>query len=108
MLDKEEIRNRITEEITATTTLVKKYTELAKPIAPENAIGRISRMDAINNRAVTEAALNKSKEKLNNLKVALTKVDDSDFGLCIRCKQPIPTGRILLMPQAVRCVNCAR
>ena len=47
MLDKEEIRSRITEEILATTTLVEKYTELAKPIAPENAIGRISRMDAI-------------------------------------------------------------
>lgn len=107
MLDKEEIRSKIIEEISATTTLVEKYTELAKPIAPENAIGRISRMDAINNRAVTEAALKKSKEKLNNLKVALTKVDDADFGICIRCKKPIPAGRILLMPQAVSCVNCA-
>ena len=107
MLDKEEIRSRITEEILATTTLVEKYTELAKPIAPENAIGRISRMDAINNKAVTEAALKKANEKLNNLQVALTKVDDADFGMCIRCKKPIPTGRILLMPQAISCVNCA-
>ena len=29
--------------------LIKEYKELTKPIAPENAIGRISRMDAINN-----------------------------------------------------------
>ena len=37
------------------------YKEITKPIAPENAIGRISRMDAINNKSVTEAALRQAK-----------------------------------------------
>ena len=57
-------------------------------------------MDAINNKSVVEAALRKSKEKLENLNLALTKIDDDDFGLCIRCHKPIPLGRILVMPQA--------
>ena len=35
--------------------------ELTKPISPENAIGRISRMDAINNKSVNEAALRQPK-----------------------------------------------
>ena len=108
MTNKEEIKSRIEEEIIFTEILVAKYRELAKPIAPENAIGRISRMDAINNKTVNENALRKSELKLKNLKIALTNLDDTGFGVCIKCHQPIPLGRILLMPQTVVCVGCAR
>jgi len=104
---KKEIESRILEKIEATSLLVIQYHELTKPIAPENAIGRISRMDAINNKTVNEAALRKAKQKLKNLQIALTKIEDSDFGICLRCKQAIPLGRILLMPHAITCVNCA-
>ena len=108
MEEKKQIKKRIEEEIISTTKSVEKYRELTKPIAPENAIGRVSRMDAINNKSVNQAALNNAEVKLNNLKVALTKIDDSDFGICFRCNKPIPLGRILLMPQAITCVNCAK
>ena len=104
----EEIRQRIEEEISSTKELVAKYRDLTKPIAPENAIGRVSRMDAINNKSVNDAALRKAEAKLKNLEIALTKLNDPDFGICIKCKQQIPIGRILLMPHAVTCVNCAR
>lgn len=108
MENKDQIKQRIEEEILATETLVTRYKDLTKPIAPENAIGRVSRMDAINNKSVNEAALRKAEQKLNNLKVAMTKIEDPDFGLCVRCKKTIPLGRILLMPQTITCVNCAR
>ena len=36
---------------------IAEYRELTKPIPPNDAIGRVSRMDAINNRSVNEAAL---------------------------------------------------
>ncbi|MDC8004129.1 TraR/DksA C4-type zinc finger protein [Aureisphaera galaxeae] len=108
MTEKEQIKTRILEEIESTQGLVAKYRELTKPIAPENAIGRVSRMDAINNKSVNDAALKKAELKLKNLQVALSKIDDTDFGICVRCKNEIPLGRILLMPQAITCVNCAR
>ena len=98
----------IKEEIIKTLETISKYKELTKPIAPENAIGRISRMDAINNKTVNEAALRTAEQKLTNLKIALSNINDIDFGLCFKCKQQIPTGRILLMPQSRFCVNCAR
>ncbi len=107
-LNKAEIKTLIKIEIQKTEDQVTEYKELTKPIEPENAIGRISRMDAINNKSVVEAALRKSIEKLEKLKVALTKVDDDDFGLCIRCHKPIPLGRILIMPQARTCVACSQ
>ena len=106
-LNKVEIKVQITSEIEKTEELIQEYKELTKPVEPENAIGRISRMDAINNKSVTEAALRKAKDKLEKLKLALSKVDDDDFGLCIKCKMPIPLGRVLIMPQARTCVNCS-
>lgn len=106
LFNKHEIKANIEAEITKTEKQIVEYKELTKPIEPENAIGRISRMDAINNKSVTEAALRKAKEKLEKLKFALTKVEDDDFGICFKCKQPIPLGRILIMPQSRTCVKC--
>lgn len=108
MEEKKQIQERLIEEINKAEIAVEKYRELVKPIAPENAIGRISRMDAINNKSVNQAALRNAELKLNNLNIALSKIDDVDFGICIRCKNPIPLGRILLMPQAITCVQCSR
>lgn len=105
--NKVEIKSHIQSEIEKTKKQIEEYKELTKPVEPENAIGRISRMDAINNKSVTEAALRKAKDKLEKLNFALTKVDDEDFGVCIKCKKSIPLGRILIMPQARTCVNCS-
>ncbi len=103
----EEVRSQIEKEIIKTEETISEYKEMTQPIAPENAIGRLSRMDAINNKSVTEAALRKAEEKLKNLKFLVTKVDDADFGLCRRCKNQIPLPRLLFMPQSPFCVNCA-
>lgn len=81
--------------------------ELTKPIAPENAIGRISRMDAINNKSVNEASLRQMEEKVREIENALTRLDEKDFGMCKRCHKPIPEGRLLLLPGTTTCVNCA-
>lgn len=107
-MNDQEIRIKIQEEITKTELLIKEYKDQSKPVTLDNSIGRISRMDAINNKAITESALRKSKEKLVKLSQALDSIGKKDFGLCIKCKNPIPLGRILLMPESNRCVNCAR
>ncbi|MBT8231658.1 MAG: TraR/DksA C4-type zinc finger protein [Bacteroidia bacterium] len=106
--DLKDIEQKIEAEIAATEAAILNYKELTKPIAPENAIGRISRMDAINNKTVNEAALRKAEQKLKNLKIALSNINDPDFGICGGCNTPIPIGRILLMPHSRFCVQCAR
>ena len=107
-MNEEEIREKIQDEITKTEGLISEYKEQSKPVSPENAIGRISRMDAINNKSITESALRTAEGKLIKLKKALEKVGTKDFGVCVNCKKPIPIGRILLMPESSKCVNCAR
>ena len=103
-----ELKQILLDKISETELLVKEYQELTKPIAPDVAIGRISRMDAINNKSITEAALRQAEEKLRNLQRVLSKIDDKDFGLCLKCHKRIPLGRILIRPESLYCVNCAK
>lgn len=109
-MTKEEIRKvelLIKEEIDKLIPTIANYKDLTKPIAPENAIGRVSRMDAINNKSVNEVALKKAEQKLKNLEIALSNINDPNFGICAKCNQTIPVERIMLMPHSRFCVNCA-
>jgi len=102
------VQQKLLNEIEVTQHKITEYTELCKPIAPENAIGRISRMDAINNKSVVEAALRQAKNKMQQLKVMQTKITDTDFGSCIKCKKTILMERLMIRPHSKFCVNCAQ
>ena len=103
-----DLKQRLLDEISKTELLITEYQELTKPIAPDVAIGRISRMDAINNKSVTEAALRQAEEKLRDLNRVLSKINDKDFGICLKCHKPIAMGRIFIRPESLYCVNCAK
>ena len=105
--EKATIEEKILREIELTNISIVELRELTKPIAPDCAIGRVSRMDAINNKTINEQALSKAENKLKGLKITLQNIDDQNFGLCARCKNEIPLGRILLMPHSRFCVHCA-
>ncbi|GIR12113.1 MAG: dksA/traR C4-type zinc finger family protein [Cryomorphaceae bacterium] len=105
--ERKKAKESIIKSIEETQKDISNLKELTKPIPPENAIGRVSRMDAINNKSVSEAALTNAINKLTLLELALQKINHEDFGLCVRCKNEIPIQRILLMPQSNRCVHCA-
>ena len=102
-----EIKQRIKTEIHDTKEKVAALRILTKPISPDNAVGRLSRMEAIGTKAINETALRNAIQKLGRLQHALTRIDEPDFGSCYECGEPIPIGRILLMPEATLCVGCA-
>ena len=97
----------INKEIKKTISSIEEYKQLTKPISPENSIGRVSRMDAINNKSVMEASLRTIEEKLNKLNYIKNQVYNNDFGICIKCNKEIPFGRMLIVPESRHCVNCA-
>lgn len=101
------LKEKIIAALEKTTLKVAELEELTKPISPENSLGRVSRMDAINNKSVAEAALRSTKKKQGSLRVALSRIDNEDFGVCERCKRPIPPARLMYMPESTRCVRCA-
>lgn len=105
--EKEKIKEAILRKAEELDDRISEYRELTKPIPPSDAIGRVSRMDAINNKSVNEAALRQAEKQRQGLDRALQRLDDDRFGLCTRCGEAIPTGRIMLMPGALTCVRCA-
>lgn len=105
-LDKKQITKKIEQELLETKKQIIELKELTKPIAPDCAIGRISRMDAINNKTINDNALRKAIVKLSGLNYALERIDDNNFGICAKCEQPIPIGRIMLVPHTRFCANC--
>tara|TARA_B110000438_G_scaffold298978_1_gene348247 strand:+ start:50 stop:388 length:339 start_codon:yes stop_codon:yes gene_type:complete len=106
-IQKTNIRIKIIERFQETKEEIEDLKLLTKPISPENAIGRVSRMDAINNKTINDRALRKAKEKLRKLDLALSRVEEDDFGNCRSCNGEIQVGRLLLMPESNTCVKCA-
>jgi DnaK suppressor protein len=105
--EKNNIENQIKEKIEQLGKDIVMLKDLTQPISPDCAIGRVSRMDAINNKSVNEAALRKKEVQLSALKESLKNIDSDDFGKCIKCGIQIPIGRIMIMPESKKCVNCA-
>jgi DnaK suppressor protein len=105
--DKVQLKELIAKKIRQADDLIKELEDLTRPVAPDVAIGRVSRMDAINNKSVNEAALRQAREKLHGLQHALDNIDKPTFGVCIRCGGQIPLGRMMVMPESTRCMRCS-
>lgn len=104
---RKQIKEKILQEKEKTKILIVELKELTKPISPENAIGRVSRMDAINNKSINDLGLRKQENKLRKLEIALSKIELENFGVCSMCKNSIQEGRIMLMPESSFCVRCS-
>jgi DnaK suppressor protein len=104
---KAELREMIEKKRQAVKKDIAAYRRLAKPVAPDNAIGRLTRMEAINSKGINEAALNKALLSLDQLERALTKIDHHNFGRCRECEERIPLARLLILPETDLCVQCA-
>ena len=37
---------------------------------------------------------------------ALRRLEEGTYGVCVSCRNPIPYGRLLAMPEATYCVGC--
>lgn len=46
------------------------------------------------------------RERHQAVRGALRRLADGVYGLCTGCQEPIPFGRLLVMPEGERCVAC--
>lgn len=105
--ERKEMNKVILTKVEETKEEVEHLKELTKPVEPDKAIGRLSRMDAINNKTINEAALREQTSRLQKLERALTKLEEGNYGTCVKCGDPIPFGRLKFMPWTTKCVKCA-
>ncbi len=98
-----EVINRDIQKLTDKITELKEFTG---PVAPDDAIGRISRMDAINNKSIAEASMRNLRTRLDQLQKISQVVHDKDYGLCIKCHKPIAFERLKIRPEIRLCAGC--
>lgn len=105
--EKAELKTKIKADLEALRVDIVGLEEATQPIAPDVSLGRLTRMDAIQNKSVSEAALSEALVKLEKLKTALVNLEAPGFGLCEKCGDSIAPARIAYMPETTTCVNCA-
>jgi RNA polymerase-binding transcription factor len=54
------------------------------------------------------ALRDRSDHQLILVDEALARIEDGTYGICVRCGEPIPPGRLEALPWAARCVDCQR
>ncbi|MEX2601498.1 MAG: TraR/DksA C4-type zinc finger protein [Balneolaceae bacterium] len=105
--EKQELHQLIEEQIQSVGEEIEELIELTKPISLDNSIGRLSRMDAINNKTINEKALRDKKSTLQKLERARQRSEEGKLGTCLKCGDEIVFGRLKIMPYTTRCVRCA-
>ncbi len=74
----------------------------------QQSVGRLSRMDALQNQAMAKASATRRDIERRRLKAAFGRIDEGEYGYCEDCGDEIAHARLNLDPAAQRCVQCAK
>ena len=77
-----------------------------KPVELDQPIGRLSRMDAIQQQKMAQANRANHKLRFDLVKAALMIVERDEYGYCRRCEEPIGYRRLKAKPETPFCVAC--
>lgn len=87
---------------------ITEHNENSEIVEPNNAVGRLSRMEAIQAKSVNDATFNNKRKRLIRLKEALSKINSPHFGECNVCGENINYKRMLASPEANVCSDCIK
>jgi DnaK suppressor protein len=74
----------------------------------QQAVGRLSRMDAMQQQSMEKAKQVRRIERIKLINAALKRLEDGDYGFCLKCDAHISNGRLKLDPTFSLCIDCAR
>ncbi len=91
------------QEIRATLTQME---GAADPVSPDNAIGRLTRVGAMEATSVRQALARDHEIELAQVEQALAALDAGTYGSCRRCGEEIAEARLRARPQSFLCLAC--
>ena len=74
----------------------------------QQSVGRLSRMDAIQQQAMDLAREERRRARLAMLAAALHRLDKDEFGYCLACGEDISRQQLEIDPAVTLCVDCQR
>ncbi len=104
--ERKQIRGAIVAQMAEIRDTLGAHEESSRPVEPDNAIGRLTRMEAINAKHISEATLDNARARLARLENTMKRLDTDDYGICSMCDEDIPFKRLMLVPDSTRCVPC--
>lgn len=72
----------------------------------QSSVGRLSRMDAMQQQAMAQATREKTRLRLQQCRAALRLVETGEYGLCRSCEEPIGWERLRIAPENLLCIEC--
>ena len=72
----------------------------------QQAVGRLSRMDALMNEGLAQGSMARANEELGLIEQALERMQDGTYGFCQSCREPINVERLMAIPEALHCPGC--
>ncbi len=73
----------------------------------QSAVGRLSRIDSLQNQGLTRNLRDREQAKLGQIVSALERMEKGRYGICIECGGDIPFERLLVFPETPSCAACA-
>ena len=71
-------------------------------------VGRLSRMDAMQQQSMDLAREERRRQRLAILAAALRRMDEDEYGYCLSCGDDVAAARLAADPAATLCVDCQR
>ena len=104
----EALRQSIIDEMTVLDHLRTQARDSRAPVQlDQQSVGRLSRMDAMQQQAMNIANDTRRQHRHQALMAALKRIETGDYGYCHNCDDAIGAGRLGIDPAVTLCVDCA-
>ena len=80
--------------------------ESSRPVDLNDPIGRLSRMDAIQQQQMSLESKNRAVLTLKQIEAALRRITDDSYGICLKCEEEISEKRLKARPESPFCSGC--
>lgn len=101
-----ELHARLLELRAELEALLASSAEGARPVDLDQPIGRLSRMEALQQQSMVQAGRENARSRLQRVQAALALFERDEYGLCRRCEEPIGYPRLSAQPEAPFCLAC--
>ena len=110
VLDKQQIQS-LQDQLLRLRTELNEQLEISEQAAgvvtlDQTAVGRVSRMDAMQQQSMAKSTREKASSKLKKVQAALQAISDNDYGYCRKCDELIAFKRLQAQPEAQLCIHC--
>ncbi len=82
------------------------FAEGVRPVDLDEPIGRLSRMDAMQQQKMAEASRRAVRQRFDRVLAAIASHSRNEYGDCLHCEEPIGYKRLRARPEAALCLIC--